>query len=81
MSPADRMNYTAAVNCLASRPAQSRAQEVPGARTRYDDFIAAHIMQAYFIHFTGTLFQWHRTLIWEYEQALRNECGYTGAQP
>jgi tyrosinase len=24
---------------------------------------------------------WHRYYIWHYEQALRNECGYTGYQP
>ncbi|THX82819.1 Di-copper centre-containing protein [Aureobasidium pullulans] len=24
---------------------------------------------------------WHRYFLWEYEQALRNECGYQGTQP
>ena len=62
-------------------PAQSRPDQVPGAKNRYDDFAASHIIEAGFIHFTATLFPWHRVLVWEYEQALRNECGYTGAQP
>lgn len=29
----------------------------------------------------ATFLSWHRWYIWEYEQALRNECGYTGYQP
>ena len=33
------------------------------------------------IFWQGIFFQWHRYFVWLYEQALRNECGYTGAQP
>ena len=29
----------------------------------------------------GLFFHWHRHFTWLYEQALRNECGYKGAQP
>ncbi|KAL8821914.1 MAG: hypothetical protein Q9223_000144 [Gallowayella weberi] len=81
MSKPDRKNYIDAVKCLAKKPARSHKKVVPGARSRFDDFVAAHIQQAYNIHFNGNLFAWHRTFLWEYEQALRNECGYTGAHP
>jgi tyrosinase len=29
----------------------------------------------------GNFLTWHRYFTWAYEQALRNECGYTGYQP
>ena len=33
------------------------------------------------IHYTGNFLSWHRYYTWLYEEALRNECGYTGTQP
>ena len=33
------------------------------------------------IHWTSTFYGFHRYFTWAYEQALRNECGYTGTQP
>lgn len=33
------------------------------------------------IHYSGTFMGWHRWFTWEYEQALRTECNYTGTQP
>jgi tyrosinase len=53
----------------------------PGARSRYDDLIVAHVLQTTKIHNSGFLLPWHRELVWQIEQALRNECGYTGYQP
>ena len=29
----------------------------------------------------GNFLTWHRYFTWQYEQALRNECGYKGYQP
>jgi tyrosinase len=29
----------------------------------------------------GYLLPWHRVFVWSYEEALRNECGYSGYQP
>ncbi|KAL8735376.1 MAG: hypothetical protein Q9166_000921 [cf. Caloplaca sp. 2 TL-2023] len=81
MSKLERKNYINAVKCLAKLPAKSDKKIVPGARSRFDDFVASHIQQAYNIHFSGNLFAWHRTFLWEYEQALRSECGYSGAHP
>lgn len=81
MSGNDRKNYIRAVKCLATKPSRSNHRIVPGARSRFDDFIGSHIQQGYNIHFSGKLFAWHRAFLWEYEQALRNECGYRGAHP
>jgi len=33
------------------------------------------------VHFNGIFLPWHRYLVWSYEQALRDECGYRGGQP
>lgn len=33
------------------------------------------------VHMVGLTFPWHRYAIWLYETALRDECGYSGAQP
>jgi tyrosinase len=54
---------------------------VPGAKSRYDDFVWTHINQTLIIHGTTSFLSWHRYFVYTYEQALRNECGYTGYQP
>ena len=81
MSKATRKDYIRAVKCLASNPPKSDPVTVSGARSRFDDFVAAHILEAYKIHFNGHLFAWHRAFVWEYENALINECGYKGTHP
>lgn len=50
-------------------------------RNRLDDFVGTHIQQTLTIHYTGTFLAWHRWFLYQHEQALRNECGYTGYQP
>jgi len=32
-------------------------------------------------HIKTSFTAWHRYYVWDYEQALRNECGYKGYQP
>ncbi|KAL1612708.1 hypothetical protein SLS60_000937 [Paraconiothyrium brasiliense] len=76
-----RKAYTDAVLCLQSKPARTPSSLAPGAKSRFDDFVATHINQTNYIHYTGTFLAWHRYFTWSYEQALRNECGYTGVQP
>ncbi|KXX76190.1 hypothetical protein MMYC01_208629 [Madurella mycetomatis] len=81
LSPSDRAEYIDAVRCLMEKPPQWPPAEVPGARSRFDDFVAAHIFNSSAIHgYAHTLF-WHRYYVHAYERALRDECGYTGAQP
>ncbi|PNS21213.1 Autophagy-related protein 11 [Sphaceloma murrayae] len=80
LSGKEKKSYIAAVKCLQSAPSKI-GDSIPGAKTRYDDFVAIHIQQTLSIHGTGNFLSWHRYFTWAYEQALRNECGYTGYQP
>lgn len=80
-SARQKKSYIKSVVCLQKLPSRSPAELVPGARSRYDDFVATHINQTLGIHYTGTFLAWHRNFIWNFEQALRNECGYTGDYP
>ncbi|KAG4414580.1 hypothetical protein IFR04_012278 [Cadophora malorum] len=79
--PSERKAYTDAVLCLQSKPARTNQTLVPGAKSRYDDFVWTHIEQTLTIHGTANFLSWHRYFVWTYEQALRNECGYKGYQP
>ncbi|KAF1994200.1 Di-copper centre-containing protein [Amniculicola lignicola CBS 123094] len=81
MKPNERKKYIKAVQCMAKRKSHANKKKVPGARNRLDDFVASHLIESNQIHFNGHLFAWHRHFVWLYETALRNECGYDGAQP
>ncbi|KIX07706.1 uncharacterized protein Z518_02360 [Rhinocladiella mackenziei CBS 650.93] len=80
LSKAERREYIDAELCLMSKPSEDPAFAA-GAKTRYDDFVAVHINQTLSIHGTANFLAWHRYFTWSFEQALRNECGYTGYQP
>ncbi|KAJ5193984.1 Tyrosinase [Penicillium cf. griseofulvum] len=73
--------YINSVLCLQKLPSLTPSELAPGVRSRYDDFVATHINQTTTIHYTGTFLAWHRYYIWNFEEALRNECGYTGDYP
>ncbi|TVY61108.1 Tyrosinase-like protein orsC [Fusarium oxysporum f. sp. cubense] len=81
LSKKERKAYINAVLCLRKKPSKADPSFAPGARTRYDDFVAVHINQTRTIHATGNFFTWHRYYTWAYEKALRDECGYRGTQP
>lgn len=53
----------------------------PGAKSRFDDFVAIHMKYTLSIHGTGNFLSWHRYYTFAYENALRVECGYNGTQP
>lgn len=80
LSKSNRKKYTDAVLCLQSKPARS-GSIAPGAKSRYDDFLATHINQTLTIHGTGNFLSWHRYYVYTFEEALRNECGYKGYIP
>jgi len=80
LSKAQRKSYTDAVLCLQCKPSLLNSTEVPGARNRYDDFLAVHINQTIYIHLSGFFLPWHRVFMRLYETAL-NDCGYSGAHP
>ncbi|GKT41954.1 tyrosinase-like protein orsC [Colletotrichum spaethianum] len=77
----ERKEYISAVQCMLTSPSKSDPSFAPGARNRYDDFVAVHINQTSFIHGTGNFLTWHRYYTWAYENALKTECGYKGTQP
>lgn len=81
MCKSERRAWTRAVNCLLATPSKLDPAKYPGAKSRYDDFVAIHIEQTFTIHGTANFLSWHRLFTWDFEQALRNECGYTGYQP
>jgi len=64
-----------------SKPSLNDPLTVPGAKSRFDDFVAVHINQTLSIHGTANFLSWHRFFTWTYEQALRSECSYAGYQP
>jgi len=81
LSVAERQAYTTAVDCLVTKLKSISQSDFPGAVHRFDDFIGVHKVQTPNIHFVGHFLPWHRYFVWAYEQTLRNECGYAGAQP
>ncbi|KAK1752335.1 hypothetical protein QBC47DRAFT_433415 [Echria macrotheca] len=81
LSKAERKDYIKAVKCLMNKPSKYSPTAAPGAKTRYDDFVAVHINQTISIHGTANFLSWHRWFTYTFEQALRNECGYKGYQP
>ncbi|KAJ6031582.1 tyrosinase central domain protein [Penicillium herquei] len=80
MSPPERVAYSDAVTCLQNLPSQLDNTQYPGAKNRYADFVATHINYTFIIHLDAIFLPWHRGNVWLYESALRDECGYKGAQ-
>lgn len=81
LSKSQRKSYIRAVQCLQSKPSRTPSALAPGAKSRFDDFVATHINQTLSIHYTANFLSWHRYFTWSYEEALRSECGYRGDQP
>ncbi|RDW57779.1 tyrosinase [Coleophoma crateriformis] len=81
LSNQEREDYNNAVLCLMSKPSQLDSAEVPGAKTRYDDYVAVHINQTLTIHGTTSFLSWHRYFIHNFEQDLKNLCGFQGSLP
>ncbi|CAG8981214.1 hypothetical protein HYALB_00013818 [Hymenoscyphus albidus] len=81
LSDENKREYIAAVQCLMQKAPVTPLDEVPGVRSRFDDFGATHLNQTASIHWTSNFFAFHRYFTWSYEKALRDECSYTGTQP
>jgi tyrosinase len=54
---------------------------LPASKTRFDDLVKAHQIQADLVHNDGWFLPFHRLHMHAHERLLREECGYTGAQP
>ncbi|KAK4444129.1 hypothetical protein QBC34DRAFT_309592 [Podospora aff. communis PSN243] len=74
----EKKAYLDAELCLMSKPS---VLNLRGSKTRFDDFQVAHAMKTEIAHFVGQFLPFHRLFVSAHEQALRKECGYTGAQP
>lgn len=81
LSKQERLDYINAVKCLQKLPPKTPASVAPGAKSRFDDFIVTHIQQTLTIHYSCHFMPWHRWFTYQYEKALRDECGYKGYQP
>jgi tyrosinase len=81
LSKNQRKEYIKAVKCLQQKPALTPSTVASGAKTRFDDFVVTHINQTLSIHYTANFLSWHRYYTYLYEEALREECGFTGDQP
>ncbi|AEO67326.1 040e235b-4539-4777-bd7f-6c0c9d2a8b8c [Thermothielavioides terrestris] len=81
LSNEQREEYIAAVQCLMKLPPRAPKDRFPGALSRFDDFVAYHMSHAAQLHDPLHLFPAHKQFLYVYEQALRNECNYTGYQP
>ncbi|KAF7364338.1 Tyrosinase central domain-containing protein [Mycena sanguinolenta] len=78
LSNEQKLEYITAVQCLHRLPGISHLQ---GAKTRFDDFAAVHVVSAGAIHHVGHFLPWHRRFLHVHEIALREECGFEGALP
>lgn len=59
LSKHERRKYIDAVLCMLQKPSLSDPTEVPGARNRFDDFLAVHINQTLTIHGTVSTLLMH----------------------
>lgn len=73
-----RLEYIRAVKCLYSLPSTTDPSLAPGAKRRIDDFVYTHINQTNFVHGSGIFLPWHRQFMSNFEDALFNECAFTG---
>jgi tyrosinase len=55
LSNPERKAYTDAVLCLQKKTTKTPAALIPGARSRFDDWVGTHVNQTQTIHYTGTV--------------------------
>lgn len=96
MNDTEKSDYINAVKCLQSLPpqdtnltaAKSRFDEFHALHLQKADSVHITVCRVwiYPLHiahdnFQGEFLPWHRYFVRLYEQALRTECGYGGANP
>ncbi|KAK6586432.1 hypothetical protein PZA11_001489 [Diplocarpon coronariae] len=77
------MAFVDAELCTMALPNKT---SLPGSKSRFDDFQAAHQLATNYtygdiIHYTTQFLPWHRLQLHAYESVLKNECNYTGTIP
>ncbi|KAF7324633.1 Tyrosinase central domain-containing protein [Mycena kentingensis (nom. inval.)] len=78
LADSEKLDYIAAVQCLQRKPGITG---IHGAKTRFEDFQAVHIVLSEAVHLVGHFLPWHRRLLHAYETALRTECAFEGTFP
>ncbi|KAF7861798.1 hypothetical protein EAF04_007681 [Stromatinia cepivora] len=76
LSDAEKTEYIAAVQCLTTKPSKVRNNG-----TLYDDFPWVHKSTSTSTHQSSPFLPWHRYYIQIYENALQDDCSYTGTLP
>ncbi|KAM0135572.1 hypothetical protein ACHAO1_005121 [Botrytis cinerea] len=76
LSGQEKAEYLAAVQCLATKPSRVRNNG-----TLYDDFPWVHRYTSTSTHKASAFLPWHRYYIQIYENALKDDCSYTGTLP
>lgn len=72
-----KQKFVNAVKCLLRNPSKG----YPGSTNRYEDFVQVHQQVADNVHNNRKFLVWHRAYLWAFEEALRNECGFTESLP
>jgi hypothetical protein len=63
LSNTERKAYTDAVVCLQKKQAKTPSELIPGAKSRYDDWVGTHVNQTQTIHYTVRFLSNSRTFI------------------
>ena len=74
----DKKAYIDAELCLMSKPA---TLGLPSAANRFEELQSIHQIPASITHNVGAFLPYHRLHMHAHEKAMREECGYRGAQP
>ncbi|KAH7115400.1 monooxygenase [Dactylonectria estremocensis] len=75
LTDSEKSNYLEAVQCLKTTPSRLSNSN---STSLFDDFPNLHRQLDLEIHLVGVFLPWHRWFIQLYEDALRDECNYTG---
>jgi len=78
LSNKEKKDYIDAELCLMVKPA---TLGLPGTQNRFEELQAIHQIPAAISHNVGAFPPYHRLHMHAHEHAMREECGYKGAQP
>jgi len=78
LSTKEKKDYINAELCLINKPA---TLGLPDATNRFEELQQIHRIPASISHNVGAFLPYHRLHMHAHERALREECGYKGAQP
>ncbi|KAK3995262.1 putative tyrosinase [Cladorrhinum sp. PSN332] len=80
LTSTEKFDFLSAVQCLMDSPS-ILSSTYPASQSRYDDFLAVHQAVTPYVHWVGQFLPWHRGFLQEFEDALRDECDWTGGLP